>query len=156
MACFAIGLGLTDDNLLAVILLHDICEDTGTAVNDLPSNEIVKHGVKYMTIQRLPSDEDKAETKRRYYWSLLEDKNALICKAIDRYSNLNSMLGVFEFERIAKNVKETHSLLLPVLKEAKEMYPEYNNEIHILRNILRNLNDNLAIVFGIDLYQPEV
>lgn len=66
------------------------------------------------------------------------------------------MLGVFEFERIAKNVKETHSLLLPVLKEAKEMYPEYNNEIHILRNILRNLNDNLAIVFGIDLYQPEV
>lgn len=27
MACFAIGLGLTDDNLIAVILLHDICED---------------------------------------------------------------------------------------------------------------------------------
>ena len=27
MACFAISLGLTDDNLIAVILLHDICED---------------------------------------------------------------------------------------------------------------------------------
>ena len=31
MANFAIGLGLTDDNLLAVILLHDICEDTFTS-----------------------------------------------------------------------------------------------------------------------------
>ena len=152
MACFAIGLGLTDDNLLAVILLHDICEDTGTAVNDLPSNEIVKHGVKYMTIQRLPSDQDKAETKRRYYWSLLEDKNALICKALDRYSNLKSMLGVFETERIIKNIHETHELLLPVLKDAKEIYPEYNNEIHILRSILRDLNDNLALAFAVDLY----
>ena len=152
MACFAIGLGLTDDNLLAVILLHDICEDTGTAVNDLPSNEIVKHGVKYMTVQKLPSDGNKAETKRRYYWSLLEDKNALICKALDRYSNLNAMLGVFESERIIKNIRETHNLLLPVLKEAREIYPEYNNEIHVLRNILRDLTDNLAIAFGVDLY----
>ena len=152
MACFAIGLGLTDDNLLAVILLHDICEDTGTAVNDLPSNETIKHGVKYMTIQKLPSDKDKAETKGRYYWSLLEDKNALICKAIDRYSNLKSMLGVFETERIIKNIHETHELLLPVLKEAKEIYPEYNNEIHILRSILRDLNDNLALAFEVDLY----
>ncbi|MBR3175816.1 HD domain-containing protein [Candidatus Saccharibacteria bacterium] len=152
MACFAIGLGLTDDNLLAVILLHDICEDTGTAVNDLPSNEIVKHGVKYMTVQKLPSDGNKAETKRRYYWSLLEDKNALICKALDRYSNLNAMLGVFESERIIKNIRETHNLLLPVLKEAREIYPEYNNEIHVLRNILRDLTDNLAIGFGVDLY----
>lgn len=155
MACFAIGLGLTDDNLLAVILLHDICEDTGTAVSDLPNNEIVKHGVKYMTIQKLPSDEDKAETKRRYYWSLLEDKNALICKALDRYSNLNDMLGVFEPERIIKNVRETHNLLLPVLKQARDIYPEYTNEIHILRKILRNLNNNLAIAFGVDLYAEQ-
>ena len=156
MACLAIGFGLTDDNLIAVILLHDICEDTGTAVNDLPNNETVKHGVKYMTIQELPGDEDKAETKRRYYWSLLEDINSLIGKALDRYSNLNDMLGIFESEeRIAKNVRETHNLLLPVLKEAREVYPEYANEIHILRKILRNTNNNLAIVFGIDLYSPQ-
>ena len=105
-----------------------------------------------MTVQKLPSDGNKAETKRRYYWSLLEDKNALICKALDRYSNLNAMLGVFESERIIKNIRETHNLLLPVLKEAREIYPEYNNEIHVLRNILRDLTDNLAIAFGVDLY----
>ncbi len=155
MACFAIGLGLTDDNLLAVILLHDICEDTATAINDLPSNSAIKHGVKYMTISTLPGDEDKGETKRRYYWSLLEDKNALICKALDRYSNLSTMVGVFEDERIKKNIRETHELLLPVLHEAKEVYPECTNELFILRSILRDLNDNLAIIYGVDLYEPE-
>lgn len=155
MANFAIGLGLTDDNLLAVILLHDICEDTFTSVNELPVNDTVRHGVKYMTIQELPG-EDKYETKRRYFWSLLEDKNALICKAIDRYSNLSTMAGVFDEERIKKNLRETHELLMPVLKEAKESYPEYANELYILRNIIRNLYVNLAIVLGENLFDEKL
>ena len=153
MACLAIGLGLTDDTLLAVILLHDVCEDTPTTVSDLPANETVKHGVKYMTIDRLPTDLDKAETKRRYYRLLLEDKNALICKALDRYSNLVTMVGVFEAERIEKNIRETHEMLMPVLKEAQSLYVEYSNEIFILRTLIRNFNDSLAIMLGIDLYQ---
>ena len=155
MACFAIGLGLTDDNLIAVILLHDICEDTGTNVKDLPVNDTVKHGVKYMTIKELPGEE-KIETKRRYFWSLLEDKNALLCKAIDRYSNLSTMVGVFDVERIKRNIRETDELLMPVLKEAKEIYPELSNELYILRNILRNLYGNLAIVFGLDIYRNKI
>lgn len=151
MACFAIGLGLTDDNLLAVILLHDICEDTDTSINELPTNDKVKHGIKYMTIQELPG-ENQSETKRRYFWSLLEDKNALLCKAIDRYSNLHTMVGIFEVERIKKNIRETHELLMPVLKEAKDLYPEVANELYILRNILRNLYVNLAIVYNEDIF----
>lgn len=151
MACFAIGLGLTDDDLIAVILLHDVCEDTKTAVEDLPVNDIVKHGVKYMTITEMPG-KTPLEQKRRYFWSLLEDCHSLICKAIDRYSNLSTMVGIFTIEKIEKNIRETHDLLLPVLKEAKEHYPEYANEFFVLKNILRSLNDNLAMVFGIDLY----
>lgn len=154
MANFAIGLGLTDDNLIAIILLHDVCEDTNTNVNDLPFNEIIKHGVKYMTIAELPGEE-KTETKRRYFWSLLEDKNALICKAIDRIANLNTMTGVFTPERIEKNIRETHEFLMPVLREAKDIYPEYANEIYILRTVLRFLYSNLAIMYGIDLFEEE-
>ncbi len=154
MACFAIGLGLSDDNLLAVILLHDICEDTNTSINELPVNDKVKHGVKYMTIQELPG-EDKIETKRRYFWSLLEDENALLCKAIDRYSNLHTMVGIFEVERIKRNIRETHELLMPVLKEAKDSYPEYSNELYILRTILRNLYVNLAIIYNEDIFGNE-
>ena len=155
MACFAIGLGMTDDNLIAVILLHDICEDTDTNVKDLPVNDTVKHGVKYMTIKEIPGEE-KMETKRRYFWSLLEDKNALLCKAIDRYSNLSTMVGVFDIERIKRNIIETDDFLMPVLKEAKEVYPELSNELYILRNILRNFYGNLAIVFGLDIYRKKI
>lgn len=153
MACFAIGLGLVDDDLLAIILLHDVCEDTGITVGELPVSNAVKHGVKYMTITRLPSDRNDAETKRRYFWSLLEDPNALICKALDRYSNLTTMVGIFTEERIVKNIRETHEHLLPILKIAKDTYPEIANELFVLRTILRNLNDNLALVYGVELYE---
>ena len=96
------------------------------------------------------------ETKRRYFWSLLEDKNALLCKAIDRYSNLSTMVGVFDIERIKRNIIETDDFLMPVLKEAKEVYPELSNELYILRNILRNFYGNLAIVFGLDIYRKKI
>lgn len=152
MANFAVGLGLTDDELLAIILLHDVPEDTNTSIDELPFNETIRRGVKYMTIAEFPG-EDKAETKRRYFRSLLEDKNALICKAIDRIDNLSTMTGVFEPERIEKNVRETHELLMPVLEEAKEIYPEYANEITVLRGMLNIIYTNLAIVFGIDLFE---
>lgn len=152
MACFAIGLGLNDDNLLATILLHDVCEDTNVSIDELPIGDIVKHGVKYMTITKLPSDKSHQETKRRYFWSLLEDPNALICKALDRYSNLTTMVGVFSEDKIIKNIRETHELLLPVLKAAKETYPELANELFTLRTILRNFNDNLALIYNVELY----
>ncbi|MBR2836849.1 HD domain-containing protein [Candidatus Saccharibacteria bacterium] len=156
MACHAIGLGLSNDSLLAVTLLHDVCEDTNTNINDLPFSTAVRQGVKYMTIQKLPGDADKAETKRRYFWSLLEDANALLCKALDRYSNLNSMVGVLSMDRVERNLRETHDLLLPVLKEAKEVYPEYANEIHTLRTSIRDMNDVIAMLCGIDIWDAQM
>ena len=63
--------------------------------------------------------EKKEETKRRYFNELLECREALLCKAIDRYSNLQTMEGLFTEKAIEKNIKETYELLLPVMKKAK-------------------------------------
>ncbi len=155
MVCFAIGLGLTDDNLLATILLHDVVEDTDANIDGLPVNMAVKQSVKYLTIGDPLPGESKEELKRRYFYSLLENLNALLTKALDRYSNLSTMAGVFEIDRIKKNVKETKNLLLPVLKAAKDIYTEFSNEIHILREVIKILNLNLAILLGEDLYAED-
>lgn len=59
------GMGLVDgelpkamltDEMLATILLHDVCEETGTLVKDLPVNDVVKAGVEYMTITEYPGE----------------------------------------------------------------------------------------------------
>lgn len=153
MACFAIGLGVRDDKLLAVILLHDVCEDTGVEAKDLPCSEEVKRGVDYMTIKPFPG-EDKKVTKERYYRELLREIRSLLCKGFDRYNNLGTIEDLSE-AAIVKNIRETHELLLPRLREAKDLYPEYANLLYVLRQVIQTLNDSLAKAHGVELYQEE-
>ena len=150
MACFAVALGIRDDNMIATFLLHDVCEDCGVYVDDLPFNSAIKHGVKLMTIRAFPN-EDKYVTKTRYYNELLDDQIAILCKASDRYSNLTSMVGVLSDTAIVKNVVETHCLLLPMLKEAKERWPEIADYLHVYRTIIADQISTIAYFYGIEL-----
>ena len=115
MACDAIAMRGVTDEIVATILLHDVCEDCNVPLAALPVNDVVKRGVKYMTI-RAYDDEEKMATKRRYFRELLESREAVVCKAFDRYMNLNDMEGALSEEAIVKNILETHELLMPVLK----------------------------------------
>lgn len=150
MACFAVGLGIRDDNMIATILLHDVCEDCGVFIEDLPFNDAIKRGVKLMTIRAFPN-ENKYATKTHYFNELPDDPNAILCKAFDRYSNLTSMVGVLSATAIVKNIVETHCLLLPKLKEAKERWPEIADYLHILRTIIYNQISTIAYFYGIEL-----
>ncbi|MBQ6396076.1 hypothetical protein IJH89_00645 [Candidatus Saccharibacteria bacterium] len=150
MACFASALRDITDEMIATILLHDVCEDCGVPLSALPVNEVVRRGVKHMTIAYYPGEE-KPEGKRRYFNELIECKEALICKGIDRYANLSTMEGVVEEERIIKNVRETHELLMPVLKRGKDKWPELADALHIIRTNLRNTYGLLATVHHVDL-----
>ena len=150
MASIAIAMGLKDDNLIAVIILHDIIEDTETSLSDLPVNDQVKHGVNLMTTKQL-NGESKSQTKVRYFMELKDDKNAIICKALDRFVNLATMAGEFSTEKIKKNVIETDQLLLPILREAKDLYPELTPTLYLLRVMIRSINETLANAYGVEL-----
>lgn len=137
MACEAIACKGATDEIVATILLHDVCEDCSVPLSALPVNDVVRHGVKLMTIR--PFDgEEKMETKRKYYHELLDSREAIVCKAFDRYANLNDAEGALSEEAIVKNIRETHELLMPVLKEAKYEYPELSDMLHIVRTSLKN------------------
>ena len=143
MACYAVALGIEDDNVIATILLHDVVEDCGVSVDLLPFNDIIKRGVKYMTVYKFDTDRDKLETKARYFKNLLESKEAVIAKAIDRYNNLSDMPFALSDSAIGKNIAETEVLLLPVLKEAKEKWIEISDILFVLRTNIRSINDIL-------------
>ena len=139
MACYAVAMGLREDNMIATILLHDVPEDCGIQVEHLPVNDTIKYAVKHMTIQRFRTDVDKIETKCRYFNELLDSREALICKALDRYNNLSDMPLNMSAESVGKNVAETEVLLLPILKEAKALYPDLADALFILRTNLEVL-----------------
>lgn len=136
MACYAAALGLREDNIIATILLHDVPEDCGIPVDYLPVNSTIKNAVKHMTIQRFKTDIDKIETKCRYFNELLESREALICKALDRYNNLSDAPLSLSADAVGKNVAETELLLMPVLKEAKAIYPDLADALFIMRTNL--------------------
>ncbi len=150
MACYAVALGVRDDNTIATFLLHDVCEDCGIDVEYLPFNETIRKGVKYMTIGEYPG-EQKLETKRRYYNELLESPESILCKAGDRFYNLSTMEGIMNEKRIIKNIVETHCLLLPTLKIAKDKWPELSNILYVYRTNIKSINNTLACVHGVVL-----
>ncbi len=150
MANYATALGIRDDNIIATILLHDVCEDTGTRLEELPFNETIRRGVRFMTFRKF-ENEDKQTAKRRYYHELLESKEALICKGLDRFMNLSTMEGVLSEEAIIKNIRETDELLLPTMKEGKEKWPELSDYLFVMRANIRAVNDTLAAAHGIEV-----
>lgn len=151
MASYAVALGITNDVTVSVILLHDVVEDCGISLESLPFDQAVKTGVRYMTIAPYEG-ESKGDTKRRYFNELIECRDALICKAIDRYANLSTASGVLSDESIRKNVRETYDLLLPVMKRAKEKWPEMSNMLFVLRANLKSVCRNLAVSYEIEPY----
>ena len=150
MANYATALGIRDDNIIATILLHDVCEDTDTRVEELPFNEVIRRGVRYMTFRQF-DNEDKASAKKRYYHELLESREALICKGLDRFMNLSTMEGLLKNTAIEKNVRETDELLLPTMKAGKEKWPDLSDYFFVMRANIRAINDTLAAAHGIIL-----
>lgn len=150
MASYAIALGIRDDNIIATVLLHDVCEDCNTEVESLPFNLAIKTGVRYMTVKKFTTDKSKIETKRRYFTELLESKEALICKALDRYNNLCDMPFALSSDAIGKNIAETEILLLPTLKEAKERWAELSDLLFVLRNNIKSVNNILKLYYKED------
>jgi GTP pyrophosphokinase len=49
MACNALGMGIRDDDAIATILLHDVCEDCDVTPDELPVTDAVKHSVDLVT-----------------------------------------------------------------------------------------------------------
>ncbi len=153
LICLALGLGLRDDSLLAMLAYHDVIEDAKILVSELDTTNEIKLDVECITFRKDPH-ETKLEAKRRYYDNLIKRRNSAIGKALDRCDNLSTMEEDMTEESIIKNVYETHYFLLPMLKDAKEIWPVYANQLHVLRFMLKALNNTLAAAHGVDLTGP--
>lgn len=118
MACHAITLGLCDDNLIAAILLHDVCEDCDVSPKDLPVNETIQELVDYLTYTELPGETEE-DSHLRYYSRISENTFATIIKIIDRCNNVTSMAAAFTPEHMISYINETEEYVLPLLENLK-------------------------------------
>jgi len=142
MACNALSMGIRDDAVIATILLHDVCEDCGVAIAELPVNAEVKRSVELMTFTVMDG-ETKDMAKVRYYNMMLESRPATLCKLIDRCHNVSSMAGTFSKEKLIAYTEETRRFVLPLLKKAKVAYPNDADILFVLKYHICSVVDSI-------------
>ena len=126
MACHALSLGLDDDNLVSAILLHDVCEDCGVAIEELPVNAEVKNAVRLVT-------KDDSKDEETYYKDIGENCIATMIKLIDRCNNVSTMSTGFSKEKIIEYINETEMYVYPLLRKAKTKYAKYSNQVFLIK-----------------------
>lgn len=132
MACDALSLGIKDDNVIATILLHDVCEDCEVSLEELPVNAQVRRGVELMTFNVMDG-ETKDTAKVRYYNMLLCSKEAAYTKLLDRCHNVSTMAGTFSKEKLLNYIDETRDYILPLLRKVKDKYPDDSDALFVLK-----------------------
>lgn len=142
-ASHAIALGLHDDQIIAACLLHDVIEDCHVKTEDLPVDEATRHAVSLLSKLPVPVSQ-KNSYEEKYYAAIQDDKIASIVKLIDRCNNVSTMSGVFTPEKVREYIDETNRLVMPLLRTAKDKWPEYSDPLFILKYHIAAVTDGLA------------
>lgn len=116
--------GILNDEILAVMFLHDVCEDCGVAVEELPFSRTIQDAVMSVTFEK-GDNETKAEAKKRYYEKVRKNRIGKIVKIFDRCHNISAMGEVFSREKIKSYVEETQKYIMPMIESSMADYPEY-------------------------------
>ena len=148
MACNAVSMGIRDDILVATILLHDVCEDRGVEVDELPVSEAVRRNVDLLTF-RIMESESKEDAKKRYFRHLVNSREAALTKLIDRCHNVSSMAGTFSVEKTRAYIEETREYVLPLLKTAKTTFTNDSDMLFTLKYHIVSVIDSVDAMIQI-------
>ena len=139
MACHAISMGILDDEVIAACLLHDVVEDCGVRLEDLPFKEEVREIVRLLTHVKT-NEEDRDEVMETYYEEMLSNPKAALVKCIDRCNNLTTMSWALSRDRIFRMIRETEKYY-PQLLQALKSTTEYGNASWLLKYQIESMLD---------------
>ena len=139
LACHTLAMNIIDDEIIAACLLHDVVEDCGKSIDELPVSDTVKELVDMLTHIKT-NDKNRNRVMKLYYDRISSDSKASLIKCIDRCNNLTSMSWELSRKRIIRMIKETDIYYPPLLKILKST-PEYNNAAWLLQYQIESMLD---------------
>jgi len=131
LTCHALALGMDEEDLLSTCLLHDVVEDCGVSPEELPVSDEAKEAVRLLS-----KDDSKNHLSgytEMYYESISQNRIATIVKILDRCNNITGMATSFSDEKMAEYIKETKEYVSPLMEKARILYPEYSNQLFLIR-----------------------
>ena len=139
LACHALAMDIREDEIVAACLLHDVIEDCGKQLEELPVNDETKELVRLLTCEKT-TDENRKAILEAYYGDIVENPKAALIKCMDRCNNLTSMSWGLSRERIYRMISETEEYY-PKLLRAIKATPEYNNAAWLLQYQIESMLD---------------
>ncbi len=131
MACHALAMGLTNDDIIAACLAHDIAEDSKTVgLADIPVNERVREVIRL--VSKNTYDHSKPDWEKTYFEEIRKNPLACLIKCLDRVNNLAGMADAFDRKKMVSYTAETDRYYPDLLKVIKKV-PEWNNAWWLLR-----------------------
>ncbi|MCR5623991.1 MAG: hypothetical protein K6G11_01970 [Lachnospiraceae bacterium] len=147
MACHAHALGINEDNILASILLHDVCEDTHVTVEELPFCDEVKEIVGLLTFE-YREGLTKKECQDIYYKNIKKNKKACLVKVLDRCNNVSTMASSFEDKKMQEYILETEEYIFPLIDELKFNYEEYYDTVFIVKYHILSVIESIKCILA--------
>jgi (p)ppGpp synthase/HD superfamily hydrolase len=131
---------IDEERCIAAALLHDTLEDYDTVKReDIYSITDEKVADACVLLNK------NGKKPENYFGDISNDHIASLVKGSDRVHNVNSMKGVFSVEKQKEYIGEVEQWFLPMLKNARNRFPEqtraYFNVEHMLRSQINFLKD---------------
>lgn len=139
LACHALSMGIKDDEIIAACLLHDVIEDCGKTVDDLPVNDECREIVTLLSHEKT-TDANREQKMNEYYEAIGKNSKAALVKCIDRCNNLTTMSWGLSRDRIYRMIKETEEYFPRLIKTVKAD-PEYSNAAWLLQYQIESMLD---------------
>ena len=139
LACHALSMDIVEDEIIAACLLHDVIEDCGKTLDDLPVNDETKELVRLLTCEKT-TDDNREGILKGYYGEIRKNPKAALIKCMDRCNNLTTMAWGLSRDKIYRMITETEEYY-PNLIKAIKVTPEYNNAAWLLRYQIESMLD---------------
>ena len=139
LACHALAMNIAEDEIIAACMLHDVVEDCGKTLEELPVNDETKELVMLLTHEKTSGDE-RDKMMEAYYKKIGDNPKAALIKCMDRCNNLTTMCWGLSRDRIYRMIKETEKYY-PELLAAVKAAPEYNNAAWLLQYQIESMLD---------------
>ena len=131
------GLSNEDESiLLQMIMLHDVVEDYSVSLMEIEQRfgPVVAKGVEALSKVINGRKKDMVS----YMRDLALNPLAALAKGCDRVHNVQSMRGVFNYEKQKKYAQEVREHFFPMLRRVRDVEPKYRQAINNIKSMLEN------------------
>ena len=139
LACHALSMGIIEDDIVAACLLHDVIEDCGKTINELPVSDEARELVRLLTCEKT-NDDNRERIISAYYKKLAANPKAALIKCMDRCNNLTTMSWGLSRNRIYRMIKETEEYY-PALIKSMKATTEYGSAAWLLQYQIESMLD---------------